>query len=733
MSFTKRIKALVKFFIVIGVVLLLLRFTPFRGLEKFQRSRYSIPVYSSQKTLLAVLPLDNGLRREFLSIGDFRKDLRRIILESEDRRFYFHPGFDPISLMRAFGDYLSSGEVSSGASTISMQLSRMINPRTKGIRGKLLEILDALRLELRLSKNDILEAYINHLPFGSNIEGIKSAAFYFLGKDIENLSPEELLILIMIPRRPEDYNPLEYPGANKKSLLRTAARVSYPISREKLDSLYERIGEHEPFWPWHSPHFIQMIRSGLAEEQWQSGEGIYSSLDDEFQNGAQSYLSDILEGTAENRISNGAVLAIDNETGEILAYVGSADFHNDSLEGQNDGVRILRQPGSTLKPFLYAKAIESGFSPSGPLPDIPMEFGSREIYIPENYNERYNGPVRLSVALGSSLNVPSVYLLERLGVKPFLEKLLAAGFRSLENKEDLGVGLALGNGEVSLWELVQAFSIFSRGGDFVPLTFAAGRDDVEHRNVYPQAVSEMIRNILSNNKNRILGFGRSNPLEVNFDAYFKTGTSNQFNNIWALGATQDISVGVWMGNFSGETVIGSPGSSYPARVVVSLLEDFHKTKKFVSSEKFDDFHICSLSGDLAGPYCHYVLEEKLPLGMVLETCTWHRGEEIYLPLEYARWSALYRQDFSFDQSESDLKISQPRDGSLFYLDPTLPENSQAIAIRINGRKKISLYINDKLVHEAPAPVTYYQKVEKGTFTIKAKSGSHVEEARILVK
>lgn len=732
MSFTRK-KILLIIVVSIGAALGLLRYTPFGGLNAFEQSHYSIPVYSAQNNLLAVLPLEDGLRREFLNVDQWDGDLIEVILASEDRRFYFHPGFDLISLVRASWQYVRSGEINSGASTITMQLVRMIHPGNKGIKSKLLEMFDAVRLETRYSKREILQAYINHLPFGSNIEGLKSASFHFLGKDVRDISREDLLILMMIPRRPSDYNPLENSDANYEAVLRTLERLDKNINVESLEAIYKNIKQHIPRWPSQAPHFIQMIRSRLSESQWRSGAPLYSSLDEEFQAGAMRSLRETLEVNTENRISNGAVLAIDNHTGRILAYIGSADFYSEELEGQNDGVRILRQPGSTLKPFLYGKAIESGFGVSTPLPDIPLEFGNREIYIPENYNERYNGPVRLSVALGSSLNVTAVYLLERIGVKPFLEKLISGGFSSLLGKEDLGVGLALGNGEVSLWELVQGFSLFSREGNYLPLSYDHSVEPLSLKSVYPPQVAMTIRNILSNNKNRILGFGRVNPLNVPFDAMFKTGTSNQFNNIWALGSTQDITVGVWMGNFSGETVIGSPGSSYPARIVVSLLEDFHKEDHFAEEEVFQKRVICSLSGMAAGSHCPYTLEELFPDGEKLEVCDWHRETSTFLPPEYARWINIYHQDYEIDYSSTNVDIIQPRDGSLFYLDPTLPEESQAIAVRIHGRNEVSLSINDRLVYVGIVPFTYFQNVERGLFHIKAEGNGEIAESTILVK
>jgi len=614
-----------------------------------------------------------------------------------------------------------------------MQLSGLMEPDRRGISGKFYEIFNSLRLELRLGKREILELYLNHLPFGSNVEGLRSASRYFLGKEAEELTREEILVLMMIPRRPEDFNPLKNREANRAAVERTIPRIKGPVSPLELDRIYENLAVREPLWPSSHNHYTNMVREKLTEGQWRSGAPLYTTLDGEIQKGAESYLRDILKQTEGNRISNGAVLAIDNRTGGILAYVGSADFFNEALSGQIDGVRILRQPGSTLKPFLYAKAIESGFGPSTTLPDIPMEFGSREIYIPENYNERYNGPVRLSVALGSSLNIPAVFLLERVGVKPFLEKLVAAGFDSLIGGENLGVGLALGNGEVSLWELVQGFSVFSRKGRYLPLLFDRNLPPGEGRPVYREEVADLIRAILSDNRNRILGFGRNNPLEVGFDAAFKTGTSNQFNNIWALGSSGDLTVGVWMGNFSGDTVIGTPGSSYPARIVVSLLEDFHKEETFDDVDNFVHRQICPLSGELAGPHCPYSIDQVFSAGQTPGTCSWHSDRGIVLPAEYGRWASIYHQDYSIAPSLKSVEILQPRDGSLFYLDPTLPEESQAIALRVLGRNDVSLYINDQQVTRQRAPYTWFEKVNRGVLTIRAEGSGGVDQIRVLVK
>ena len=611
------------------------------------------------------------------------------------------------------------------------QLARIISPRPAGLKRKLLEIVNALRLETRMNKKEILESYITHLPFGRNVEGLESAAYYFFGKKARELTNEELTILMMIPRNPTAFNPLENRKTNREAVIRTLPRIKAELSFSRMNEAYNRLRESP--WPFRAPHFIEFIKKELTPEDWRKGSPILTSLDDDFQTAAEIRLKEIVESAEKNRINNGAVLAIENSTGEILAYQGSVDFFNEETQGQIDGVRILRQPGSTLKPFLYAYALEKGYTVSTPLPDIPMEFGHQEIYIPENFDERYNGPVRLSVALGSSLNLPAVYLGERLGVKPFIRKLVDAGFISLEHQEQLGVGIVLGNGEVSLWEMVQGFSLFSRGGMVIPLSYYLDTEKSDGLQVYSVPVVESIRNILSNRENRILGFGRSSPLDVDFEAIFKSGTSNQFNNIWTLGSTQDITVGVWMGNFSGETVIGKPGSSLPARLVVSLLRNFHQEASLNWQVDFHTKTICSISGYKAGPECTYTTQERYIEETELPVCTWHREDSLYLPVEYAQWVHSHNINYRLDDSYAPLEIIQPSDGAVFFLDPTLPEESQLISIWVIGNQDAVLSINGKQFFEGIAPFNYNHPIERGRFSIEVRNGTFRKTSSVLVK
>ncbi|MDR3162170.1 MAG: hypothetical protein LBU28_11245 [Spirochaetaceae bacterium] len=408
-------------------------------------------------------------------------------------------------------------------------------------------------------------------------------------------------------------------------------------------------------------------------------------------------------------MTNGAILAIENDTGAVRLYAGSASWFDDAVSGKIDGVRIRNQSGSCLKPFLYALALDSGFTPAEILPDLPTVFGGPEAYIPSNFNRRFNGPVRLRVALASSLNIPAVYTLERLGVEAFEDYLVSLGFDSIaDTRFSHGTGLALGNGEVSLEELVRAFSAFPRGGLLPSLRWwEAGDDEGEARRVMSPYAAWVIADILSDRASRFTGFGPAPALATDFPAMFKTGTANQFQHIWALGASRRFTLGVWMGNFSGETVIGRTGSSIPARIAAELLRVLEGPEDPAlpdrrgngaggpsgplggpPPETAEGVLICALSGMAAGPDCGGVLREWLPRNRRSGPCTWHHPGGLAYPPEYQAWlEERFRWGRgaagpSFADAAGSIRL--PVSGSVYYLDPALPPEAQALRLETAG-------------------------------------------------
>ncbi|MDR3337222.1 MAG: penicillin-binding protein 1C [Treponema sp.] len=706
-------------------VFLILRFSPYPELDAYVSRSYGLVINDRNGVTLRVVPAGDGVKREWAGLEKIPAGAVQVLIRAEDRRFYVHPGVDLIAIAGSAYRNIRSGKVVSGASTITMQLARLVRPHGKGLKGKILEASDALRLEARLSKKNILELWLNGIPFGSNIEGLPAMTRARFGRPVAQLDDVRSALLAAAPRRPALYDP----ALNREAAVREALILSRRLKLAFTEAeLWNAAGEAAPLGdrntvldraPFHAPHFTERL---LNTGEIAPSPVIRTTLDLGLQEYAEKLLQYELASLADNRVSNGAILVVENSTGAVRVYAGSLSWFDDEHSGKIDGVRIRNQPGSCLKPFLYALALDQGFSPADILPDIPSVFGGSEAYIPSNFNRRFNGPVRFRVALASSLNIPAVYLLERLGVRAFEEYLVSLGFDSIASRMGgHGAGLALGNAEVSLEELVRAFSAFPRGGLPASLVFIEEgggssntntvqiNDSNTTRAMSPYA-AWLIADMLSDRGSRFTGFGPAPALATEFPAMFKTGTANQYQHIWALGATRRFTVGVWMGNFSGDTVIGRTGSSIPARIASQLLaalEEREGQGRPPGGEEaggslpagIEEREICSLSGMRAGPYCPGKLREwfrpAFSRGAVRDGaddgqqryCSWHRGRETVYPREYRAWLAERRRA---GRTEADGGLSGgayirlPVEGAVFYLDPSQRGDAQAIRIEAAG-------------------------------------------------
>jgi len=697
--------------ILLGLFLFLL---PYKGLEDVQKSHYSLSIKDVKGRELYSTPLDNGLIRYRVREYSIPKEVKSIVLLNEDRYFYYHLGVNPISIFKTLFLNKKEGRVVSGASTISMQLARIITPRSKSLKSKALEMFDALRLELKLSKSEILSLYLSYIPFGKNIEGYGAASKYYYGKEFSDLTIYEASILAVIPRSPSYYDPIKNRSNLKEALIRNS---DIPI--EKFDKALDLIDSRSrlPKNPIKAPHFVNFVMDRITEDAYIEGVDIVTTLDLDIQMDAEYILNQHIENSLEHRLSNGAVLLI--YKGDIVAYIGSKDFFDNETQGQIDGVQIRRQPGSTLKPFLYELAFESGFTPATIIPDIPTVFGREEVYRPENFSQTYNGPVRVRTALASSLNIPAVYLLERLGVDPFIKRLKELGFNSLNGQEDiLGLGLAVGNAEVTLYELIRAFRSFKNSGNYQDLNWIKG-DVKENYPIMDPIYASLTRDILSDKRARVLGFGRNTLLNTAYPSYFKTGTSNQFTNIWALGGTPDLSCGVWMGNFSGNSVIGTPGSSIPARIIIDLFDELSSKEEFQPLYGLEKAKICSLSGGLATVNCPDTTYEYFKDISNLKKCDYHKdGGGVVLPGEYLQWSSIYNYDNVSTISDIEVSILSPQDGAEFYYSPEIPEGSQGVEFQINGKGKFNIIGKGEEIISGTLPYQGIIYLDKGEWELE---------------
>ena len=698
---------------------LFLLFLPFPELNAYRERSYGTVISDRNGSVLRVLPAGDGVKREWAQLGEIPQGAVKILIRAEDRRFYFHPGVDIVSLAGSFLRNQKAGRIVSGASTITMQLARLVHPHPGGFKGKIREAWDALRLEAKLSKREILELWLNGIPFGSNIEGLPAMTRARFGRSINQLDDARAALLAAVPRRPGLYDPAVNPDAAVSAALALSERCRLGLREDELREAAKEAsrpvsGPADPRAPFLAPHFTErlaaMITNGEGSGKARSTK-VQSTLDLKLQRYAEEQLALELSLLSGHRVSNGAILAIDNETGAVRVYVGSSSWFNDSVSGKIDGVRFRAQPGSCLKPFLYALALDSGFTPADTIPDLPTVFGTSEAYIPSNFNNRFNGPVRLRIALASSLNIPAVYILERLGVGAFEEYLVDLGFDSIrESMGTHGTGLALGNAEVSLEEMVRGFSAFPRLGSPVGLTWTEGEIPPPGKPLMSPYAAWTIADILSDKASRFVGFGPAPSLVTPFASMFKTGTANQFQHIWALGASRHYTVGVWMGNFSGETVIGSTGSSIPARIASKLLIALEQSGMEGTGTRIaasnnpagppppgtTEVQICALSGMAAGPYCTGLTREWIRNEAIPQVCTWHTAAGLFYPPEYRSWLAERFHSGSARQEGSG-RIRIPVSGSVYYLDPSLPPDVQALRVETSGFGSDALVYTDSML------------------------------------
>lgn len=697
--------------------------SPYPELETYRTRPYGTVVADRYGRVLRALPAADGVKREWADLEAVPPGVLRVFLRAEDKRFYLHLGVDPLAVLRSALRNRQAGATVSGASTITMQLARLITPRPRTAAGKAAEAWDALRLEARLSKAEILELWLNGIPFGSNIEGLPAMARARFGRSVQELDDAAAALLAVVPRRPSRYDPGRNPQAAVAAALVLVTRAELPVDEAALraaaavasgeagaagEAALSGAGSDRA--PFEAPHYVDRVMERLRQGAQAAAAGTAASapagpgrtvrgtVDLELQRYAEGLLAAELEGLRDRRVTTGAVLALDNADGSVRIYVGSWSWFDEESGGRIDGVRVENQSGSCLKPFLYALAMERGWSPNDILPDLPTVFGAREAYIPGNFNRRFNGPVRARVALASSLNIPAVYLLERLGVSSFEDFLVSLGFESIgRTKGGHGTGLALGNAEVSLEELTRAFSAFPRGGTVPFLRFLEDEAPASGPALLSPYAAWITADMLSDRPSRFVGFGPAPTMATPFGSMFKTGTANQFQHIWALGATRRHTVGVWMGNFSGETVVGKTGSSIPAKIAAELLAALEASTGEASAwsavspgggapAETVELEICSLSGMAATERCAGAVRERVRSDRVPEPCSWHAagGTTVY-PAEYRIYLAERRRSgTSAAASLGGAGIRRPLPGAVYFKDPSLPEEAQALRLETVG-------------------------------------------------
>jgi len=587
--------------LVFAVALLVaaIRFTPlpdglYRPLSK--------AVFDRDGELLRMYPTEDG--GGMLRIGVRKKELPEHLIQAllafEDKRFFYHPGVDPLAMMRAMFLNVKSGRVVSGGSTITMQVARMLERRPRTLKSKFLEMLWAIKLEEHYSKSEILELYFNMAPYGGNIEGVAAASYLYFGKNVSQLSIDEAASLVAIPNQPNRLRPDRNPRALEKRRNDVLAQMKKEdfISTDIFEETRSlSIHARRASIPNLAPHFTHWIRSQTVRSQ------VHSTINLNLQRQVEKLLQDHLGEFDRGSISNGAIIVLDNESREVLAYVGSQDFHDRSISGQVDGVRALRSPGSTLKPFVYAMAIDRGLiGVNTLLEDVPLRYPD---WSPENFDGKFRGIVSARDALISSLNIPAVRLAAKLepdGLQPLLEQ---AGLSSFEPNRDYGLSMVLGGCEVRLLELANAYASLASLGMHKPLRFDLNAPAVPAKRVLSAGATYLVSEILTDlTRPELSEVWRETSSIGQFS--WKTGTSYGRRDAWSVGYNRRYTVGIWAGNFDGHgaaEIVGSYAAAPLLFRVLNILPAKDTDEWLAQPNSVQTRRVCALSGAPAGPNC----------------------------------------------------------------------------------------------------------------------------------
>lgn len=687
--------------------------------------------------------------------------LERLLLFSEDRRFYRHHGVSFRDFARAMFRNVQSWRFRYGGSTLTQQLVKSLWGRSRNnLFTKPFEWLQALRLELHFSKSEILTAYVNRVYCGNRIYGFARASEIYFHKTLDQLDPAEAAALVSLVRAPSEYNPYLPEGLSR---LKTSVRglLSRAETMPQIAGLSLNPEEFEIYrnaelqvFPWEiefaAPHFClyALEEAKRAVPKRAEIRCVTTTLDLELYRLCLQTAKNRLDVLRDLGAEDASFVMIDNRTLDILVMIGSVDYFGD--KGQINAARIKRQAASTMKAFTYALALEGRkFNPSSILPDMPGAYDAPVgKYVPKNYSERYHGPVRLAEALGSSLNVPAVYLLHEIGVYPLYRLLKGLGFDSINRQPSFyGLGLTLGNADVTLQELVNAYTVFPNNGRFsraravLKVEAADGRLyapklEPESRALTPETCLQMNR-ILSDYRYKEMGFGSTSALRYPFPVAAKTGTSKDYRDNWIVGYTPLFTSGLWVGNLHNQPMKQLP-SSLGAAVLLRdvLLELYNSGYPFpdfqTGSDQILPIRVCSVSGKPAGPFCVETMEESYIRGTEPSSeCDWHRPEGLVLPELYRAWAEKSPMAVRLSlSSESGLRIIHPADGDIFQLSPDIDVSHQKLSFEAVAPGEVEWSVDGKKVG-AGKNALWVPEAGKHTVEARCRNGQS-ESVQIIV-
>lgn len=753
----------------------------------------SIRIIDRNGILLYESLVGGGGRHSVLPITAIPLALRQATIATEDSNFYQHPGVDITGIMRAFWINLRGGETLAGGSTITQQVARnlFLEPEERyqrSLRRKLRESLLAWQLARRYTKDEILAFYLNQTYYGGLAYGVEAAAQTFFGKAASELDLAESALIAGLPQAPSFYDPLIDPATAKERqqvVLSLMEKDGYISSEER--QLAEReilIFETAPY-PMEAPHFVLWVRAMLddllAPEQLEQSITARTTLDLDWQHHAEEIMRRQIENLQYEQsgpgynVNNAALIALHPATGEILAMVGSPDYFDAEHSGAVNMAITPRQPGSALKPLVYAAAFDptlpNSYTPATMILDVSTTFTTHEeaAYTPHNYDGLEHGPVSAREALASSLNIPAVIALDFVGLETFSGVTADFGITTLGNPEAYDLSIALGGGEVSLLELSAAYAVFANGGSRVDSISILDIQDNEGNILYQaespssiqvldERVAWLISDILSDNDARVLGFSRNSTLKIDRPAAVKTGTTSNFHDNWTVGYNPSLVVGVWVGNTNHEPmrdITGLTGAAPIWHKFTRTVLSGQSEESFVQPEGLVQTEVCALSGLLPSEACPYRrLEWFIEGTQPEERDTFYRMVEINaatgflatentlpedritqtvldLPPEAQPWARsqglILLSDVINSQTEmgteAALRIVHPGDHAVYVISPNIPADVQQLHIQAVSQGEfdhVSVWLDGEVIAElSQAPYEVWWTLSEGKHQVWA--------------
>jgi penicillin-binding protein 1C len=675
--------------------------------------------------------------------------LQKTILAKEDRHFYSHPGVNPLGIIRALFSNIINMRRMSGASTITMQVAKMLEPGKRNIWNKLREMFRALQLELKYSKKEILQMYLNLVPYGGNIEGVKAASLLYFNKNPDHLSLAEITALSIIPNKPG----VMIPGRNNEFIVKERNRWLQKFAgrnvftqKEIEDALAEPLNATRRTVPHYLPHLSYKLKK-------RGGDIIKTNIDLNTQLKTEKLVADYIRTQRLRNIKNAAVVIIDNKTHKVITYVGSSNFFDTTDGGQVNGANAVRQPGSTLKPLLYAMCFDEGLlTPKTVMTDVAVNYQG---YAPENYDEKFNGYVTVETALEHSLNIPAVKGLKMLGHEKMIQKLSNCNFKQIQkDRRKLGLSLILGGCGTTLEELTGLFSSFANDGLFISPSYI--QSDTVHNKVrvISTAANYMINEILSkiNRPDFPLNWAATEKMPK---IAWKTGTSYGRKDAWSIGYNKNYTVGVWTGNFSGVGVADLSGANIATPLLFKIFNtiDYDSDEEWFTQPKDCDIRqVCSETGLGPSEQCSSIVTDYfIPLISSTKVCdNWQEvmisaSEKIsyckscapetgykkkwykVVPPDMQSWfeeNRIAYQKIPSHNPDCELifkgaapVINSPVNGTEYLINKKDPEPLQLICKTANDVSKVYWYINNKFFKSSNAGEKQFFVPEEGPVKI----------------